>query len=126
MLAACAGPAHWPPQRAERPATLAELQAYQLSVYGPTAEERNALARALLARGFHVVDREPQIRRQLAVTLTREARTLVATLRSDDWFVDEALGATPEELAATLAVSERVATFIRNSGLPQQRDVEDH
>lgn len=84
------------------------------------------MAKALLARGFHVVDREPQIRRQLAVTLTHEARALVATLRSDDWFVDEALGATPEELAATLAASERVATFIRNSGLPQQRDVEDH
>ena len=58
--------------------------------------------------------------------MTREGDQLVATLRSDDWFVDEALGTSTEALARTLAVSERVVEFIRNSGLPQQRDIPNH
>ena len=124
-LVACAHPRYWPSKPAGHPSTLAELQAYQLSVYGPTPEERNAFAQELAARGFHVVDHEPVVRRQLAVTLTHDGPTLVATLRSDDWWVDDALASTPEELAAILARSQRVADFIRNSGLPQQHMIPD-
>ena len=57
---------------------------------------------------------------QLEATLSREGADQVATLRSDGWFVDEAVGRSMEALAQTLAVSQRVADFIRNSGLPQQ------
>jgi hypothetical protein len=128
MLAvvACAHEAYWPSKPAEHPATLAELQAYQLSVYGPTPDERNAFARALASRGFHVVDHEPVVRRQLAVTLTHDPKTLVATIRSDGWWVDDALGASPEEVASVLARSQRIVDFIRNSGLPQQHDIDNH
>ena len=69
-----------------------------------------------------VVDHEP-FKGHLEVTLTHEADSLVATLRSDGWFVDEAVGKDVESLAATLAVSQRLTDFIRNSGLPQQHMV---
>jgi hypothetical protein len=116
LLLGCHPPKHWPPRPAGHPATLAELAAYELTVRGPPE-----LARALSDLGFRVVDHPPH-HLQLEVTLTREGDQLVATLRSDDWFVDEALGSSPEALARTLAVSARVAEFIRNSGLPQQHD----
>ena len=116
----CAMPAHWPARPAEHPATRRELAAYELTVVAPTAGQRAAFARALADLGFDVVD-HPPYRLQLEVTLTHEGPTLVATLRSDGFFVDEAVGAEVEGLAKTLAVSERVAEFIRNSGLPQQR-----
>ncbi|HEY5677974.1 MAG TPA: hypothetical protein VIR81_14370, partial [Myxococcales bacterium] len=67
----------------------------------------------------------PPYHRELEVTLTREGEQLVATLRSDGFFVDEALGPSPEVIARTLAVSARVAEFIRNSGLPVQHPVPD-
>jgi len=44
-------------------------------------------------------------------------------LRSDGWFVDEAVGKDVESLSATFAVSQRLTDFIRNSGLPQQHMV---
>jgi hypothetical protein len=119
LLFSCHPPKHWPPRPAEHPATRAELAVYELTVRGPPE-----LARALAAAGFHLVD-HPPYHLQLEVTLTREGDQLVATLRSDGWFVDEALGASPEVLARTLAVSQRVAEFIRNSGLPQQHDIPD-
>ena len=118
LLLCCHPPAHWPPRPAEHPATRAELAAYELTVRGPPE-----FARALEDLGFRVVD-HPPYHRQLEVTLTREGDQLVATLRSDDWFVDEALGTSPEALARTLAGSERVVEFIRNSGLPQQHDIQ--
>ncbi len=85
----------------------------------PSAEERARFSAALRSRGFAVVDHEPR-KGHLEVTLTHEADSLVATLRSDGWFVDEAVGKDVESLSATLAVSQRLADFIRNSGLPQQ------
>jgi hypothetical protein len=117
---ACAREAHWPPRPAEHPATPAELAFYELTVVAADPVEREAFARALSARGFTVVDHPPR-KGHLEVTLTQEDGTLVATLRSDGWFVDEALGSSVEQLTETLAVSQRVADFIRNSGLPQQR-----
>lgn len=120
LASACAAPGHWPPKPAEHPATRRELAAYELTVQAPSAEERAAFAKALAAQGFDVVD-HPPYRLQLEVTLTHEPPSLVATLRSDGFFVDEAVGDGVEALSRTLAVSQRVADFIRNSGLPQQR-----
>jgi hypothetical protein len=119
-MLACAPQAHWPPRPAEHPPTAAELAFYELTVQAPTPSERAGFAAALAARGFNVVDHPPR-KGHLEVTLTHEDQTLVATLRSDGWFVDEALGPDFDALAQTLAVSQRVADFIRNSGLPQQR-----
>ena len=116
----CARQAHWPPRPADHPPTPRELAVYEVTVRAKDPGERAAFARALSARGFNVVDHDPY-RGQLEVFLTHEDHTLVATLRSDDWFVDEALGSTVVQLTHTLAVSQRVADFIRNSGLPQQR-----
>jgi hypothetical protein len=117
---ACARQAHWPPKPAEHPPTPQELAFYELTVRADDAVEGDAFARALAARGFNVVDHPPR-KGHLEVTLTHEGETLVATLRSDGFFVDEALGSSFDQLAQTLAVSQRVADFIRNSGLPQQR-----
>lgn len=114
---ACAPAAHWPARAADHPASRAELAAYELTVNGPPA-----FARALGSLGFHLVD-HPPYHGQLEVTLAREGDHLVATLRSDGFFVDEAVGGPEDALARTLAVSDRVAAFIRNSGLPQQRDL---
>jgi hypothetical protein len=102
-----------------------ELAFYELTVRAGSPEERAAFARALAARGFNVVSHDPR-KGHLEVTLTHEADSLVATLRSDGWFVDEAVGKDVDALAATLAVSQRVTDFIRNSGLPQQHMVPEH
>ena len=119
FVLACAPRGHWPPRPAEHPPTRTELQIYELTVRAPSAEERARFPEALRSRGFTVVDHEP-FKGQLEVTLTHEADSLVATLRSDGWFVDEAVGKDVESLAATLAISQRLTDFIRNSGLPQQ------
>lgn len=113
-LVACAHAGHWPPRAAGHPATRAELQAWEVTATDPD------LARALEQRGFRVV-RHPPYKGELEAVLTREDAQLVATLTSDGLFVDEAVGSSPSELAGVLARSERVAEFIRNSGLPQQR-----
>ena len=117
---ACAAPGHWPARPAEHPPTRSELAAYEITVQATSAAERAAFARALAAKGFEVVE-HPPYRMQWEVTLTHEGDSLVATLRSDGFFVDEAVGADVLALASTLAVSQRVADFVRNSGLPQQR-----
>jgi hypothetical protein len=119
FASACAPQGHWPPRPAEHPATRRELAAYELTVQAASPEERARFAQALAAKGFDVVG-HPPYSRQLEVTLTREGASLVATLRSDGFFVDEAVGEDVESLASTLVVSQRVADFIRNSGVPQQ------
>ena len=119
---ACAPQAHWPPRPAENPPTAAELAFYELTVQAPERTEQAAFRAAFAARGFNVVDHPPR-KGQLEVTLTHEEQTEVATLRSDGWFVDEALGTDFAGLVETLAISQRVADFIRNSGLPQQHMV---
>jgi len=119
-LAACGPPAHWPPRPADHPPTPAELAYYEVTPRAESQEERTRFAQALSARGFTVVDHDPW-KGQLEVFLTHEGDTLVATLRSDGWFVDEAVGGSIAQLVETLAVSQRLKDFIRNSGLPQQR-----
>ena len=114
LLIGCAVPKHWPARPAEHPPTKAELAAYELTVQGPPD-----FADDLRGLGFKVVP-HPPYRNQLEVRLDREGDQLVGTLRSDGFFVDEALGPSPADVARTLAVSQRVADFIRNSGLPQQ------
>jgi hypothetical protein len=121
-ILACARQAHWPPRPAKDPPTSKELAFYELTVKAADPEERNAFAESLSSRGFTVVEHEPY-KGQLDVTLTEEHETLVATLRSDGWFVDEALGPDVDALTETLAVSQRVTDFIRNSGLPQQHPI---
>jgi hypothetical protein len=116
---ACGPRGHWPPRPAERPPTAAELAFYELTVRAASPAERTAFSQALAAKGFNVVAHDPR-KGHLEVTLTHEGDSLVETLRSDGWFVDEAVGKDVGALANTLAVSQRVTDFIRNSGLPQQ------
>ena len=119
LVIACGPRGHWPPRPAEHPPTAAELAFYELTVRAASPDERASFSQALAARGFNVVDHDPR-KGQLEVTLTHEGDSLVETLRSDGWFVDEAVGKDVLALAHTLAVSQRVTDFIRNSGLPQQ------
>lgn len=122
---ACATSGHWPPRPAEHPATAAELDSYDMAVHTPTPQERAALAEALTAHHFRVVPGQAR-HGHWDVYLTHEGDQLVATLRSDDFFVDEAVGGDVDSLAGTLARSQRVAEFVRNSGLPQQHVLPDH
>lgn len=85
-----------------------------MTVYGPPE-----LSQALAAQGFRVVEHEPY-KGDLLLELAPDG---VATLRSDGFFVDEATGGDFQAIARQLAVSQRVADFIRNSGLPPQRQV---
>jgi hypothetical protein len=118
----CASSGHWPPRPAEHPASAMELEFYDTAVHAPTPEERAALAGALTARHFRVVPGESR-KGHWDVYLTHEGDHLVATLRSDDFFVDEAVGGDVDALATTLANSQRVVDFVKNSGLPQQHMV---
>ncbi|HEY6910736.1 MAG TPA: hypothetical protein VI356_15260 [Myxococcales bacterium] len=120
----CATGGHWPPRPAEHPATTAELEVYDMAVHAPAPEERAAFADALSAHRFRVVPGEAR-HGHWDVYFTHEGDQLVATLRSDGFFVDEAVGPDVDSLAATLAKSARVAEFIRNSGLPIQHTVPD-
>src|SRR3954464_11548050 len=122
---ACVAPGHWPPRPADHPPTGPELAFYELTAEAADSAERASFARELAARGFNVVN-HPPYNRQLDVALTHEEPNLVATLRSDGWFVDEAVGPDMTQLASTLAVSQRVADFIRNSGLPQKHMMPAH
>jgi hypothetical protein len=94
------------------------------------ASLRAAAVDALARAGFRVVDHPPfRFEWELSLSLDRSAQGLQAhaELRSDGFYVSEAQaeGADPAELAkalaASLAVSQGVADFVRNSGTPQQR-----
>jgi hypothetical protein len=115
VLASCA-PGRWQSLRATEPATPAELAAYPLTLEMPDA----ALASALAAAHFNVVERKPW-RQELQLAVTREGGELRGTLRSDGYFVDEVAAPDERTLAERLASSQRVAEFVRNSGTPQQR-----
>lgn len=97
-----------------------ELEFYDTAVHADDPVERSALAHALTARHFRVVSGESR-KGHWDVYLTHEGDLLVATLRSDGFFVDEAVGPDVGSLAETLARSARVNDFVKNSGLPQQR-----
>jgi hypothetical protein len=129
-LAACAGEWHSTP--AEQPLSRRELSSYDVTVAYVESDDAalaQSLSKAMIADGFRVVGHKPY-HEQLQVTLTTERSqsgpVAIATLRSDGFFVDEARAperggeATAERLARTLATSQEMADFVRNSGLPQQ------
>jgi hypothetical protein len=108
---ACAG-GRWESVQAQHPATPGELAACHVTVVGS-----QPLAEAMAARGFTVVV-HPAFRADLELRLQGG----VATLSSEGYFVDEVRGGDPQEIAARLAGSERVAEFVRNSGTVEQRE----
>jgi hypothetical protein len=117
-LALACAPALWHQIRAEHPATRAELAIYPVTVLdGPAHDE---LAQALAAVGFIVVA-HPPYKGDLAVRVKQQDGLLVATVRSDDWFVDQLEAPDPRSLAEAMATSQRIVDFIRNSGTIQQR-----
>ena len=128
LLASCG---HYHAQRAERPLTHRELASRGLTVTPKVVEPTfaAAFAQALDREGFQVVD-HPAYRGDLDVTVTtrrgRAGPVTVAVARSDGFFVEEARvpgeggEAAAAWLAKTLSTSQRMADFIRNSGLPQQ------
>src|SRR2546428_12844067 len=91
LVLACGPRGHWPPRPAEHPPTPTELRIYELPVRAPSAEARVQFSAALQSRGIAVVDHDPR-QGHLEATLTHEAASLVAPLRSDRGFVDEAVG----------------------------------
>ncbi len=134
----CAG-FHFHSVAAEKPLSRTELGARLVSV-APAArvqaaargEEagswRLAVVKALTDEGFTVVPHAPY-RGDLEVTVTLDAGATVATLRTDGFFVDQAevpwpsaeeQAAAAAKLARTLAVSDGMADFFRNSGVPAQ------
>ena len=131
LLAACAV-GNWRSRSADKPLTPSELASRNLSVADRAHEPAlyAAFVRALASEGFTVVA-HPPYHEDLEVTLT-VARTpenfvVMATLRSDGFFIDEAhapfdgTDAALATLARTLAVSQGTADFVRNSGTPQQK-----
>ena len=95
-----------------RPATRVELASRDLTVRGDGAA---AVARALRDQGFTVVDHTPY-RGELELIVSSKG----ATLRSDGFWVEDVQGDDAAAIARGLATSPNVASFIRNSGLPQQ------
>jgi hypothetical protein len=115
LLVGCAG--GWQSERSAHPASRAELASCRVTV--TAAEPLGAeLRQALAQQGFTVVLREPFLG-----DLRLRAEGDLATLTSDEWFVDQVRAPDAASMAAALAVSRRVAEFVRNSGTVQQRDV---
>ncbi len=121
----------WRSRPAETPLSRGELASRNLTVAdsGPDPALRQAFSLALAREGFTVVAHPPyheELEVTLSVARTAETAVAVATLRSDGFFVDEVRATldgndvTAAALARTLAVSQGMADFVRNSGTPQQ------
>jgi len=131
LAAACAA-GRWRSRPAGDPLTRSELSSRNLSVANDAHDPAlsTAFARALASEGFTVVT-HPPYHEDLEVTLSVATRAngavAVGTLRSDGFFVDEVEapldGAAPDALARTLAVSQGLTDFVRNSGTPQQKSL---
>ena len=113
LLAGCSTIGRWEYVRADHPATRAELALYPLSVPAP------AMAPSFEREGFTVVTRPPH-----KGELRLEQHDGVATLTSDDYFVDQVRSDDVAFVAEALAHSRRVAEFVRNSGTVEQRQIE--
>jgi hypothetical protein len=115
LLVGCAG--GWQSERSPHPASRVELASCRVTVSAaePLGEE---LRQAMAQQGFTVVRHEPFLS-DLRLRVEGE----VATLTSDEWFVDQVRAPDAASIAAALAASRRVAEFVRNSGTVQQRDV---
>lgn len=130
-LAAACATSEYRSEPAERPLTRREIGSRDLSVVDDGAEGglAEAFAVALAQQGFRIVN-HPAYHGELEVSLATQRSpqgpVAVATLRSDGFFVDEARAhldrgdAAAAWLAKTLAISERMAEFVRNSGTPEQ------
>jgi len=136
LAVACSG-GQWVSHPADKPLSRAELSSRKVSILDQTSDPslRTAFARALAREGFTVVPHAPyhgDLEVTLSVVRTSAGTVATATLRSDGFFVDEAhslvvgIDDAADALARTLAVSERTAEFVRNSGTPQQRDATGH
>jgi hypothetical protein len=136
LAVACSG-GHWLSQPADKPLSRAELSSRNVSILDQTSDPslRTAFVRALAKEGFTVVPHPPfheDLEVTLSVVRTSAGTVATATLRSDGFLVDEAhsfvdgIDDAADALARTLAVSERTAEFVRNSGTPQQRDATGH
>ena len=133
LLGACAV-GHWRSRPADKQLTRSELSSRNLSVIDDAHDSalHAAFVRALAREGFAVVA-HPPFHEDLEVTLSiaraPEGVIAMATLRSDGFFVDEARvpldgsDAAVATLARTLAISQGMADFVRNSGTPQQKAV---
>ena len=136
-LAVACGGGQWQSRPADKPLTRAELSSRNVSILDQTSDPflRAAFALALARKGFTVVPHPPyheDLEVTLSVARTPAGMVATATLRSDGFFVDEArspfdgTATAADALARTLAVSERTADFVRNSGTPQQRSATAH
>jgi hypothetical protein len=128
LTAGCAS-GEWRSTPAEPPLSRRELASRDVTVdSGDDPGLSQAVAQALVSEGFKVVSHAPYHEAlELAVNVVHASggQVAVATLRSDGFFVDEARAPiqgsdTAASLARTLAVSQAMADFVRNSGLPQQ------
>ncbi|HWC73836.1 MAG TPA: hypothetical protein VG454_07845 [Gemmatimonadales bacterium] len=137
MLAVGCSGGHWQSRRADKPLSRAELSSRNLSILDQTGDPclRAAFALALARQGFTLVPHasyHEDLEVTLRITPTPAGTLATGTLRSDGFFVDEAsflvdgIDDTAGALARTLAVSERTAEFVRNSGTPQQRNATGH
>lgn len=131
LLGACAV-GRWRSRPADKPLTRSELSSRNLSVADDAHDFalHAAFVRALAREGFAIVA-HPPYHEDLEVTLSiaraSEGVIAMATLRSDGFFIDEArvsldgTDAAVARLARTLAISQGIADFVRNSGAPQQK-----
>lgn len=115
-LMACA-PGRWESQRARHPASKAELASCRVTIIAdePLGSE---LRQALAQQGFGVVEHAAW-----HGDLELRAAPGIATLRSDDFFVDQVRAPDAAGMAEALAASRRVRDFVRNSGTVEQRNV---
>ena len=129
--AGCAA-GQWRSQRADDPLTRSELSSRNVSVSDGSHDPAlyTAFARALASEGFTVVAHPPyhdDLEVTLSVANRADGTVAIGTLRSDGFFIDEVQapldGTAPAALARTLAVSQGMADFVRNSGTPQQRNL---
>lgn len=131
LLATACAAGEYRSEPAERPLSPREIASRDVTVIeeGAQAGLGEAFAQALTQQGFRVVN-HPAYHGELEVTLatqrSAQGPVAVATLTSDGFFVDEARAhldrgdAAAAWLAKTLAISERMAEFVRNSGTPDQ------
>jgi hypothetical protein len=134
VLATACATGEYRSEPAERPLTPREMASRDLTVVDNGAQGglAESFAQALSEQGFRVVN-HPAYHGELEVSLatqrSAQGPVAVATLRSDGFFVDEARAhldrgdAAAAWLAKTLAISERTAEFVRNSGTPEQTNL---
>ena len=131
LLGACAV-GRWRSRPADKPLTRSELSSRNLSVADDAHDFalQAAFVRALAREGFAIAAHPPyheDLEATLSIARAPEGVIVMATLRSDGFFIDEArvsldrADVAVATLARTLAISQGTADFVRNSGTPQQK-----